>query len=208
MSVLWQSLRLLRQLQEGLDPSWQKRIEECFRDAYLDRFEQDKKDYIERVLQQSPESGDAVAKHLGYKSRSMINAMKKGSISLAQFDLIQATLGGRLQFPSPAERRCASLVTTIIFVRRELMQEEFISELDAEGLECLEQALVESRQLARSEDAEDEGKWLDHVLNQVKATVPMKRDLKTSEVSSLLVDWGPAYVKTKSALEWFVRRSQ
>ena len=202
----WRSLiQLLRELYQELDPAWTKAIETRFRDEYLRRFEDDLKKYVVEVLENYPDTGQELANFMGYSSRSSADAWRKGSIVLEKFDFFLGTLGAEYPFRSPLERRRAALADTVSFVRRELMHDTFTEDLDEEMLECLQQALAESKRLAELEDAGETEAWCETILKKVRSIVPTRRIEQFEQLDELLAQWGRAYVRTKSALERFVR---
>jgi len=201
VTTLLDSLRLLRNtLLQWPDRQFVQRVAERFRDEYVELFERDKRDYLNRVLDAQALSNQEIAKLLGYGSRSAVNSMREGKIGHDKFELLVATLGARVLWPSARSRKVGAAIATMGYVQEHELKRKPLGTLDVEGYECLEQAFCEDPALRELEfDGETEA-WLSRVFRRVSAVIDARRIVTQPQFAKLIVDWGPAYAATKGAL--------
>ena len=206
MPALLDGLRILRELMFAADEAFVKEVTSHFRDEYLRLFEEDKREYLNKVLDSQVLSNQEIADLLGYSSRSAINAIREGTIAHDKFELLVATLGSKVPWPPASLRKGRCTIAVIHFVRENLMQKPPAQiPFDEEGLECLEQTFCQNLQQRECEAEGETEAWLKHVFNRVRAVAEVSRITTEADLQLLLKEWGTAYARTKNALGFMLR---
>jgi hypothetical protein len=205
MTPLFNTVQLLMDCASEPNEAFTLRVAKAFRDAYARVFQRHKRIYVQRVMHEQLMSYAAIAKFLGYRTRSAINAIKNGSISHEKFDMLQETLGANVRWPRAQIRRSLAMIAAISYVRTQEMNQRVRESLDRESLEILTQALSDDKTLGRLQDDGDEAGWIEAVVRRVRERLPLKRKLDASILRALIAEWGPAYLRTQYALYGFVR---
>jgi hypothetical protein len=204
MSGLFETLGALRALRDSFNPAWEKPIVDRFRETYLKRFEEAKIKYCQLALDGHFLPDSKIKELLGYSSSSTVDAIREGKISLEKFDLLQATLGTRVPWPSAIARRTDAFVETVDFVCCELMKRVPTMAFDLTAYQCVEQSFAEDLTALELEQEGDERRWIENLFKRVKGVVPTKHK-RPGELAKLLIEWGPAYLTTKNALANLLR---
>jgi hypothetical protein len=200
MSTIFETIDLLLAWSTGSSKTFTMRVAKVFREERKRLFNEDKQAYLYRVMDDHVMNSAELAKLLGYRSRSVINAIKNGSISLEKFDLLLGTLGGKVYWPPASERTALAMMATVTYVRKEGVSQTIREPLDREGFECLEQVIYGNKELCELQSDNEEDAWIDELTKQVKKIVPVNRKLDVPTMSRILTEWGPAYVRTQDAL--------
>ncbi len=207
MSGLIETLQLLRSFSGSFNPDWERPIIDHFRETYLRRFEEAKAEYCRKALDGHYVTDTKLKELLGYSSPASISDIRNAAISLEMFDLLQATVGAHVTFPSVMERRTDTLVETVDFVRRNLMNQNPTTPFDRKTYHCVEQSFAEDLTAFELEFEGDERGWLRHLLKRVQSIVPADFITETAQLAKLLREWGPAYLTTKNALILLVKEA-
>jgi hypothetical protein len=207
MSGLIEALRLLRSFGGSLNPQWEQPIIDHFRQTYLRRFEDAKREYCQRALEGHYVTDTKLKELLGYSSSASISDIRKATISLEMFDLLQATVGSHVKFPSVIERRIETFIETVDFVRRQLMQQKPTMIFDAATYHCVEQSFAEDLTAYELELEGDERGWLRHLFKRVRSVVPAEFITQPDQLAQVLHEWGPAYLTTKNALLLLIKEA-
>lgn len=206
MKTLLGTLLILWQSSAEVDAGLRKRARKVFRREYERAFQEQKVVYLSRVIEGQFITSAAMAEFLGYKSRSAVDAIKKGSISLEKLHLLMETLGGQVPWPAAEQRTTPAMMAAVRFVRSEDGGPTIRMPLDRARFEYLCMALSdEDRGLWElATDGEDEA-WIDALTRWVRVVLPGCDRPEAETMRQLLVEWGPAFLKARQALYGFVR---
>jgi hypothetical protein len=207
MSGVIEALQMLRSFSGSLNLKWEKPIIDCFRETYLRRFEEAKAEYCRKALDGHYLPDTKLKELLGYSSSASISDIRNATIGMEMFDLLQATIGAHVKFPSVIERRVDAFVETVDFVRRTLMKQTPTKSFDAKIYHYVEQSFAEDMTAIELELEGDERGWLRHLLKRVQSVVPAEYVKEPAQLAKMLQEWGPAYLTTKNALTILVKEA-